>query len=102
MQLLEKSVEILEKVNAQDIAVFEFGEQSPFYDYFVVATVNERASAAAVGYFGKELRKELKHIEGKSNTGWTLIDLGDVVVHLFREEDRAFYGFDKRFMELKK
>ncbi len=102
MQLLEKTIEILEKVNAQDIAVFEFGEQSPFYDCFVVATVNERAGSAAMGYFGKELRENLKHIEGKDNSGWILIDLGDIVVHLFKDEDRQFYGFDKRFMELKK
>ncbi|MFA7417571.1 MAG: ribosome silencing factor [Acholeplasma sp.] len=102
MQLLQQTIEILEKVNAQDIAVYEFLDKSPFYDYFVVATVNDRASGSAVGYFSKELKDNLKHIEGKGQTGWLLIDLGDIVVHLFSEKDRAFYGFDKRFMELKK
>lgn len=102
MELVKKSVELLEKVNAKDIAVFEFKEKSPFYDYFVVGTVNERAGQAAIGYFGKEFKENLKSIEGnKGNTGWTLIDLGGVVIHLFTEQDREFYGFDKRFMELK-
>ncbi|VEU82587.1 ribosome silencing factor [Acholeplasma hippikon] len=103
MDLLKKSIELLEKVNGKDIAVYEFLEKSPYYDYFVVATVNERAGQAAIGYFGKELKENLRAIEGnKGNTGWTLIDLGDVVVHLFTEKDREFYGFDKRFMELRK
>lgn len=102
MQLLQKTIELLDKVNAQDIAVYEFLEKSPFYDYFVVATVNERASSSATGYFNQELKAHIKHIEGKGQTGWLLIDLGDIVVHLFSEKDREFYGFDKRFMEIKK
>lgn len=102
MQLLQQTIEILEKINAQDIAVYEFLDKSPFYDYFVIATVNDRASDSASSYFSKELKSNLKHIEGKGQTGWLLIDLGDVVVHLFSESDREFYGFDKRFVGLKK
>lgn len=102
MQLLQQTIDILEKINAQDITVYEFLEKSPFYDYFVVATVNERASQSAVGYFNETLKSSIKQVEGKGQTGWLLIDLGDIVVHLFGEKDREFYGFDKRFMELKK
>lgn len=103
MEILEKSIELLEKVNAQDIAVYDFTGKSPYYDYFIVGTVNERAGQAAIGYFGKEFKESLRAIEGnKGNTGWTLIDLGGIVVHLFTEKDREFYGFDKRFMELRK
>jgi len=102
VDLVKKSIEILEKVNAKDITVFDFKETSPYYDYFVIGTVNDRAGQAAVGYFGDDLRSNIRHIEGKGNAGWVLIDLGDVVVHLFKEEDRRFYGFDQRFMEFKK
>lgn len=102
MTVLEQAIEILERVNAVDISVFEFNGKSPFYDYFLVGTVNERAGSAAVGYFSKELKDQLKSIEGKDNSGWVLIDLGDVVVHLFKKEDREFYGFDQRFVGLKK
>ncbi|HHX76500.1 MAG TPA: ribosome silencing factor [Acholeplasmataceae bacterium] len=102
MQILQKTIELLEKVNAKDISVYEFSNTNPFYDYFVVCTVNDRASNSAIGYFNKALKSEIKHIEGKGQTGWLLIDLGDVIVHLFSEEQREFYGFDKRFLELKK
>ncbi|WP_025724612.1 ribosome silencing factor [Acholeplasma granularum] len=102
MSKLTQAIEILEKLNADDIAVYDFSGRSPFYDYFIVGTVNERASSSAVGYFTKDFKDEIKQIEGKNNTGWLLIDLGDIVVHLFNEESREFYGFDKRFMEIRK
>jgi ribosome-associated protein len=98
---LEQTLAILEKVNAKDIAVFNFEDTNPFYDYFVVGTINDRQAGAAIGYFGEQLRHEIRHVEGKSGSGWVLIDLGDIVVHLFREEERKFYGFDKRFLEFR-
>lgn len=100
--MLKQTLDILEKINAADIAVYEFAQKSPFYDYFVIGTVNERAANSAVNYFNKDLKAQIKSIEGKNQSGWILIDLGDIVVHLFSEADREFYGFDKRFMELKK
>lgn len=101
MTLLEQTLSIVEKINAKEVAVFNFKETNPFYDYFVVATINDRQGTAAVGYFGDQLRGDIRHVEGKSGSGWVLIDLGDVVVHLFREEERKFYGFDKRFLEFR-
>lgn len=103
MNLLEQAVELLDKVNAKDVAVYDFTGRSPFYDFFIVATVNERAGQAAIGYFGKEFREHITHIEGnKGTSGWSLIDLGGIVVHLFTEQEREFYGFDKRFNDLRK
>ena len=102
MTVLEQAIEILERVNATDISVFEFQGKSPFYDYFLVGTVNERAGSSAMGYFSKEFKEQLKGIEGNDNSGWILIDLGEVVVHLFKKEDRDFYGFDQRFLNMKK
>jgi len=102
VDLLKGAMAVLEKVNAKEINVFDFKETSPFYDYFLVGTVNDRQGSAAVSYFGQTLKKHIKHIEGRDSSGWVLIDLGDVVVHLFKEAERTFYGFDQRFMEFRK
>lgn len=99
MEILNKSIEILEKVNATDIKKFDFKGKSPFFDYFIIATLNERSSQAALGYFSKEFKDTLRNIEGRNTIGWVLIDLGDVIVHLFGEEERDFYNFDEKFME---
>jgi ribosome-associated protein len=93
--------EQLENVKAVDISVFNFKGQSPFYDYFIVATTNDRQANAAINYIKKVLPKEqIKHVEGKGGS-WLLIDCFEIIVHLFREEDRAFYNFDERLMEFK-
>jgi ribosome-associated protein len=37
----------------------------------------------------------VRHREGKPESGWILLDYGDVVVHVFLGETRAFYGLDR-------
>ena len=36
-----------------------------------------------------------KHIEGYDNANWILMDFGDIIVHVFNEEDRLFYDLER-------
>lgn len=102
---MEKKLKIitntLEDIKVKDLKVFDFEQSSPFYEYFVIATVNERQGNAAINHLKQNLKSDdIKHIEGKGNS-WVLIDCGDIIVHLFTEELRQYYGFDKRLMDVK-
>lgn len=102
MVLLNKIIEALEDLKVKDLKAFDFENTSPFYDYFVIATVNERQGSAAINRIKKALKDEdIRHIEGKGGT-WVLIDCHSVVVHLFSEDERAYFGFDKRLIEVKR
>mgnify|MGYP001371824855 FL=1 len=101
MKKVNRAIEILNALNVKDLVAYDFDKKSPFYDYFIVATVNDRQSTAAFNHFKKEEIFDLKNVEGK-NSGWTLIDLGDIIVHLFSEEDRKYYDFDTRLLGVKK
>jgi ribosome-associated protein len=102
VEKLNKIITTLEDIKVKDLAVFDFEKTSPFYDYFVIATSNERQANAAINYLKKNLlADDIRHVEGKGGT-WVLIDCHDVIVHLFREEDRKFYGFDQRLMGIKR
>ena len=102
MEKLHRIIETLESLKVKDLAVYDFENTSPFYEYFVIATTNERQSNAAINYIKKALlADEIKHIEGKGGT-WVLIDCHDVIIHLFREQDRSYYGFDQRLMDVKR
>ena len=67
-------------------------------DYFVICTgMNERQIRSLV----EDLRIEVKeqgftrtNIEGTGEAKWVLFDLGDVIVHIFNRESRAFYDLE--------
>jgi ribosome-associated protein len=102
VEKINKIIETLEDLKVKDLAVYDFEKSSPFYDYFVIATTNERQASAAISYLKKSLLAEdFKHVEGKGGS-WVLIDAHDVIIHLFREEDRKFYGFDNRLISVKR
>ena len=70
-----------------------------FTDYFVIATVdNLRQMQAIVDALDADLHLSApgldSHSEGSIELGWVLVDLGDVVVHLFALEQRAYYNIE--------
>ena len=101
MELLEKIIKTIDIVKVTDVKVFDMEKSSPFFDYVVLATANERQSNALIQYLKESVgMAQIKGFEGKTG-GWLLVDLGDVILHLFSKEMRDYYGFDKRLMSLK-
>jgi len=69
-------------------------------DYFVIATAaNERQANAILRDLSEKLIEEYGrkpiHTEGKPDSGWVLLDFGDVIVHIFSPTERAFYDLEK-------
>jgi len=68
-------------------------------DYFVIAsgssTTQVRAISDNIVDVLKEKGERVWHIEGAREALWVLLDCGDVVVHVFLEETRRFYGLEK-------
>lgn len=100
MNKVLKINEILNKMNAKEIKAFDYENKSPFFDYVFIATVNQRQSNGVIGYLKDENLLDTLRVEGK-NTGWTLLDLGDTIIHLFNEEYRNYYNFDENLVAYK-
>jgi ribosome-associated protein len=101
MELLEKIIKTIDIVKVTDVKVFDMEKSSPFFDYVVLATANERQSNALIQYLKESVgMDQIRGFEGKTG-GWLLVDLGEVILHLFSKEMRDYYGFDKRLMSLK-
>ncbi len=97
--MLTAVTESLEGDKAEDIVVIELAGKSSLADYMVIATGTSRRQ---VGSMAEHLRKKMKGrglkgiaIEGQEHCDWVLIDVGDIVVHLFRPEVRAFYALER-------
>jgi ribosome-associated protein len=89
----------LDDSKGEDIATIDIIGKSSLADYMVVATGRSQRHVAAMA---ERLVTDLKaagsddvHVEGMRSADWVLIDTGDIIVHIFRPEIRAFYNLEK-------
>lgn len=88
---------------ASDIVVLDISEVSDFADYFVIMSVESTRQMRAVV---EDLEHALEekggirhHREGSPESGWMLLDFGDVVVHIFGVDERQFYDLESAWSE---
>ena len=98
--LARRIVEIASDKQASDIVLLDIRPIASVADYFVVlSTGSERQMAAVVRDLEQTLRNEdgvrPLRVEGQAASGWVLMDYGDVIVHLFSVEQRAFYRLEE-------
>ena len=83
----------------QDIKIIDIHNVSVIADYFVIASgTNSNQVQAIVDNVEEQLGRagfEAKQIEGNRNSSWILMDYGDVIVHVFDEENRLFYDLKR-------
>ncbi len=89
---------IADEKKAQDIVILDINKLTFITSYFVICTgINERQLQAISDEIGKDLKKHsIKPlgIEGHKEAKWILVDLGDVIVHLFGREMRGHYDLE--------
>jgi ribosome-associated protein len=91
-------------MQAEDILLLDIRNAASFADYFVIGTANsDRQLGAILDEIDKRITKESKvqaiGREGEPASGWVLLDYGDVIVHLFGSEERAFYDLEALWHE---
>jgi ribosome-associated protein len=89
----------LEDSKAEEIISINIEGKSPLADRMVIASGrSHRHVAACAEHLVKALKDNgfgVARIEGMPAADWVLIDQGDVIIHLFRPEVRAFYNIEK-------
>lgn len=97
--MLETAVKAADSKKAEDIIALDVQGVSLLADYFMICQANsERQINAIVEEIIEKEEKngaEIKRIEGKDGGKWVLIDLGDVIVHVFQSSERTFYNLEK-------
>ena len=98
-EMAKAIADLLSSKKAKEVVMIDIAENSSFADYFVNATAgNERqlgSLAEDVEDKFAELGFEPKSKDGRPDTGWILVDGGDVVVNLFTEETRNKYTLER-------
>lgn len=104
--MLEKSKELAFKIahilddrKAVDVVVLDIHELTIIADYFVIASgtseTQVRALCDEVEDKIKQEGMEPIHKDGHGGNRWVALDYGDVIVHIFHQEEREFYDLER-------
>ena len=99
LEVARKAVEIASDKQASDIVLLDCRGVCSFADYFVICSGESERQIKAIY---EEVEQALKkkgilphHREGTSDSGWLLLDFGDLVVHIFAPFEREYYRLDE-------
>ncbi|AQM41760.1 MULTISPECIES: ribosome silencing factor [Staphylococcus] len=102
-QLLNLAVNATENKKAEDIISLNMQGISDMTDYFIVCHGNNerqvQSIARAVKDAANEAEIEVKRMEGFNEARWILIDLANVVVHVFHKDERDYYNLEKLYRD---
>ncbi len=91
---------MLDNKLAKDIVILNISNVSVISDYFVICSGDTGTQVGAMTGYVKEKIKELYQRlpigeETDSKKRWSLVDYGDVIVHILHKEEREFYAIEK-------
>lgn len=99
----EELCKLLSEKKAEDIVKIAVGEKSILADYFIIASgrssTQVRALCEHADEFASKLGKSPKRVEGVAEGRWAVMDFGDVILHIFDDENRLFYHLERLWGE---
>ncbi|WP_407372403.1 ribosome silencing factor [Carnobacterium sp.] len=99
IELVELVVKAADDKRAEDIIAMDVSKISILADYFIVMHGNSEKQVKAISEEiidkAEEAGIDVRRVEGRDSSKWLLIDLGDVVVHVFHYSERSFYNLEK-------
>jgi ribosome-associated protein len=99
VQLAHRIVDLAADKQASDIVMLDIHDLTTIADYFVICSASsERQIGAITDGIMDTLDKDgisPLHSEGIGQSGWVLLDYGDVIVHIFTPQQRTYYNLEK-------
>lgn len=98
-EMTRLAISALEDKKAEDISIIDISEVSVLADYFLIASGNNRNQVQAMADKVEEVLGRAgfhpRQVEGYQNANWILMDYGDLVIHVFDQENRLFYDLER-------
>ncbi len=98
LELARHIVAFLEDKKAEDIVLMDIHELSDIADYFIICSAN---SERMLDSLSETLSEHLKvehaipaRTEGITGSGWTVLDVGPILIHLFSPDQRDYYRLE--------
>lgn len=93
---VEAIINVLDDKKAENIESFDLIGKDYMVDYVVLATtLNGKHGSSLLNYLKTDLKpaEEFAHVDEDDN--WTVIDLGDILIHLMTKEYRERYNLEE-------
>lgn len=98
-ELLTLAAQACDEKRANDIVVLDMAEVSLIADYFLICEGSNERQVQAIA---RELKNqaeehgiEVKRMEGFEQARWVLVDLNDIVCHIFHKDERHYYNLER-------
>ena len=103
LQAAKDAASALDQKFGKDIVLLDISTISTIADYFIITEAsNPNQILAMTGGVEEVMDKHgvaIRHIEGMQRPDWVLMDYGDIVVHIFNGESRAFYDLERTWRD---
>lgn len=104
-QLAKDAVDTAYDKKASDIILLDIRDVTTIADYFVICSGNNPRQIEAIAEaIDEQLVKQGANLfqrEGVAETGWVLLDFGDIVVHIFGAKEREYYRLERLWSDAK-
>ncbi|MDC0933387.1 ribosome silencing factor [Arcobacteraceae bacterium] len=95
-QRIKKIVDVLDSKKAEDIEVFDLTDKGYITNHVIIATaLNNKHSIALLSHLKDELKPEEEFLRTEEDGDWTIVDLGDILIHLMTQSHRDTYTLEQ-------
>lgn len=105
LEKLKLMCEAADETKAYDIKALDVRGQTPLADYFVICSGTSVTHIKSIAENVQDKLREESKVRAKPQGGaesfWIILDYGDVILHIFDEETRAFYDLERLWSEAK-
>ena len=92
---LDKIIKLALDKKAQELIVLDVRKQTTITDYFIICSGNSDPQMKAISdNIRKWTSKKPHHMEGYENKNWILLDYFEIIVHIFKKDDRQYYNLE--------
>lgn len=99
VETLQIAARVAEATGGEDLVALDVSAPLPLVDIFLLVTGRSERNVAAIADEIEEklLEAGVKRLrrEGRAEARWVLMDFGDLVVHVFHEQERVYYGLER-------
>ena len=103
MEMLKDVINLIDDVRGKEIVCFDMDGVSPYYRYVIICSGNSDRQTNAIMNRLREyyLEKDIKvRVEGKDTGRWVLVDLGEIIVNIFIDEERNYFQLEKLWLDI--